>query len=108
MRADGLPVRLEQPLDRFLSIERLCQEAPVRDLPDVAGVQMDRNGEAVLQLVELRRVVSRLFDDLRQRLLTRRRDPHLALAQFLEIPRQSVHVQDQFPTRGDVLAGLVD
>ena len=44
MRAESLPVGLEQTLDHFLSMGRFREETPIRDLPDVAGVQVDRDG----------------------------------------------------------------
>ena len=65
-------------------------------------------GKAIPQLVQFRGVVRRFLDDFAQSLLAGGGDPDLALAEFLEVARQSVEVEDQFAAGCDVLTGLVD
>ncbi len=67
---------------------------------------MDR--KAVLELVKLRRIEDGAGVILSQGLLGGANDPHLAVADALEVFGQTVEVEDEVGSRGDVLANLVD
>lgn len=80
----------------------------MRDFADVAGIEMDGDGKAVLELIELGRIERRSLRDLRQGLLASGQDPDFALAQLLNIPRQPIEIEDQLAPRRYVLSRLVN
>jgi len=100
-------VLLEQGFQLLPPLLGFVEQTPVCDLPDVARVEMDGNRETVPQFVQFGGVVGGLFDDFAQSLLAGGGDPNLALAEFLEVTRQAVEVEDQLAAGGDVLTGLV-
>ena len=108
MRDERLPAGLEQRSQLGLALIRFGQQAAVGDLSNVAGIQFNRDGETVTQFVQFRRIVGCPLDDLGQGLLAGGHDPHLALAQFLQVAGQAIQVQDQLAPRGHVLSGLVN
>jgi hypothetical protein len=65
----GLTVRIETPAELLLPGCGLAQQAAVADLPDVAGLKVHLDREAVLELEELRRVDDGTRVVLGQRLL---------------------------------------
>ena len=63
---------------------RLRQEASIADLPDIAGLEVNVDGEAILKLIEVLRVQRRRV--FGQDLLGGRDEPDLALADVLDVP----------------------
>ena len=106
--AQRLAVLVEQLAELVFARGRFAQQAAVADLFDVARFQVDLDGEAVLQLVQLGRVERGARVVLGQGLLGGADDPDLAVADALQVLGQAIQVEDQVVARADILAHFVD
>ena len=61
----SLPMPLEPFREVLLRLRRLRQQSTVGNFTDIAGIELNANGEAVAQFIQLSGVVGRLFHNFR-------------------------------------------
>ena len=106
--AQRLTVFVEQGAQFSFTGGRFTQQSGVADLLDIIGLQINLNGEAVFEFIQLRRVQGGSGVVFGQGLLCCANYPDFAIAYVFQVFGQSVQVQNQVLPGADVLANLIN